>query len=155
MDGLWKRGCFQRWQRKDLLPNDRVFGSRFHYNIERDGATGQITNCKVQLVVQGNRMKEGKDYVDAFAPVPHATSGRIVISLAAAMDLELHSCYLAQAFIQADKLDEGVNGLIFIRPPQGATEEADVVYEVCRPQYGIPSSARALHLTLSRWFKEQ
>eukprot|EP00961_Rhodomonas_salina_P211315 2853444-Rhodomonas_salina.1 len=76
-------------------------------------------------------MKEGEDYVDAFAPVPHATSGseRIIISLAAAMDLELHSCDLEQAFIQADKLDEGVDGLIFLRPPQGATEDGDVVYE--------------------------
>eukprot|EP00961_Rhodomonas_salina_P193644 2614293-Rhodomonas_salina.1 len=64
-------------------------------------------------------MKEGKDYVDSFAPVPHATSGRIVISLAAAMDLKLHSCNLAQAFIQADKLDEGVNGQVFIRQQQG------------------------------------
>eukprot|EP00961_Rhodomonas_salina_P014791 198614-Rhodomonas_salina.1 len=68
MDGLWKSRCFQRWQRKDLLPNDRVFGSRFHHNIKRDGATGQITNCKVQLVVQGNRMKEGKDYVGMRTP---------------------------------------------------------------------------------------
>eukprot|EP00961_Rhodomonas_salina_P018335 246435-Rhodomonas_salina.1 len=95
-------------------------------------------------------MKEGEDYEDALAPVPHATSGRIIISLAAANDLELHSCDLSQAFIQADKLDEGVNGRIFIRPPQGATEEDNTVYEVCRPQYGIPSSARALHLTLSK-----
>eukprot|EP00961_Rhodomonas_salina_P221760 2998487-Rhodomonas_salina.1 len=86
----------------------------------------------------------------AFAPVPHATSGRIIISLAAANDLELHSCDLSQAFIQADKLDEGVNGLIFICPPQGATEEDNTVYKVCRPQYWIPSSARALHLTLSK-----
>eukprot|EP00961_Rhodomonas_salina_P010377 139191-Rhodomonas_salina.1 len=155
MDGLWTRGCFKRWRRSDLQTNDRVFGSRFHYNIKRDGATGQITNCKVQLVVMGNRMKEGEDYHDAFAPVPHATSGRIMISLAAALELELHSCDLAQAFIQADKLDEGVNGRIFISLPKGATEDPDTVFEVCRPLYGIPSSARALHLTLSKWFKEQ
>eukprot|EP00961_Rhodomonas_salina_P279327 3773520-Rhodomonas_salina.1 len=71
------------------------------------------------------------------------------------MDLELHSCDLSQAFIQADKLDEGVNGRIFIRPPQGATEDSDSVIEVCRQLYGIPSLARALHLTLSKWFKEQ
>eukprot|EP00961_Rhodomonas_salina_P141415 1903868-Rhodomonas_salina.1 len=73
-----------------------------------------------------NNMKEGEDYVDSFAPVPHATSGLIIISLTEAMDLELHSCDLAQAFIQADKLDEGVNGQIFVRPPQGATEDGDV-----------------------------
>eukprot|EP00961_Rhodomonas_salina_P147828 1989748-Rhodomonas_salina.1 len=66
------------------------------------------------------------------------------------MDLELHSCYLAQAFIQADKLDEGVNGRVFIRPPKGATDDDGVVYEVLCPLYGISSSARALHLTLSK-----
>eukprot|EP00961_Rhodomonas_salina_P188027 2537446-Rhodomonas_salina.1 len=106
-------------------------------------------------MVQGNSMKEGEDYEDAFAPVPHATSGRIIISLAAANNLELHSCDLSQAFIQADKLDEGVNGRIFIRPQQGAIEDEDIVYEACKPQYGIPSSARALHITLSKWFKAQ
>mmetsp|Transcript_62304 Transcript_62304/g.129298 ORF Transcript_62304/g.129298 Transcript_62304/m.129298 type:complete len:214 (-) Transcript_62304:258-899(-) len=37
---------------------------------------------------------------------------------------------------------------IFIRPPAGWKEEPDVVYEVLRPLYGIPSSARALHYTL-------
>eukprot|EP00961_Rhodomonas_salina_P135928 1828993-Rhodomonas_salina.1 len=68
MSWLWKRGCFKKWKRGDLEKTDRVLGSRFHYNIKRDGATGQITNCKVQLVVMGNRMKEGEDYVDAFAP---------------------------------------------------------------------------------------
>eukprot|EP00961_Rhodomonas_salina_P038304 515143-Rhodomonas_salina.1 len=49
--------------------------------------------------------------------------------MAAAMNLELHSCDLSQAFIQADKLDEGVNGRIFIRPPQGAIEDPDTVFE--------------------------
>eukprot|EP00961_Rhodomonas_salina_P165719 2232939-Rhodomonas_salina.1 len=89
-------------------------------------------------------MKEGEDYDNVFAPVPHATAARAIISIAVALDLELHSCDLAQAFVQVDKLDEG-----------GAEEEKDVVYEVLRPLYGIPSSARALHLTLSTFFKEQ
>eukprot|EP00961_Rhodomonas_salina_P063228 849677-Rhodomonas_salina.1 len=143
MTGLWTKGCFKRWKRKDLACNNWVFASQFHYNIKRDGATGQITNCKVWLVVMGNRMKEGEDYEDAFTPVPHATSGRIMISLAAVLDLKLHSCdlRLAQAFIHADKLEEGVNGLVFIRPPQGSTKDTDTVFEVCRPLYGIPSSA--------------
>eukprot|EP00961_Rhodomonas_salina_P245283 3314285-Rhodomonas_salina.1 len=50
MDGLWKCCCFKRWKRSDLLASDRVFGSRFHYNIKCDRATGLITNCKVRLV---------------------------------------------------------------------------------------------------------
>ena len=141
LKGLWARDCFRKWRRKDLLLTDWVFGSRFHYNIKRNAQTGQITDCKVRLVVMGHKMKEGEDFDESFAPVPHATSGRIIIALAAADDLELHACDLAQAFIQAEKLPEGMNGRVFIRPPDGANEDPDVVYEVLRPLYGIPSSA--------------
>lgn len=155
MTGLWDRGCFRKWKRKDLLLDYRVFGSRFHYHIKRDGATGHITNCKVRLVVQGQRMKEGEDYEDSFAPVPHATSCRVIIAMAAAMGLEPHACHLAQAFIQTDKLPEGKNGRVFIRPPSGYPEDDNVVHEVLCPLYWIPSSARALHITLSKFFKEE
>eukprot|EP00961_Rhodomonas_salina_P166267 2240625-Rhodomonas_salina.1 len=40
--------------------------------------------------------------------------------------------YLAQAFIQADKLLEGVNCQIFIRPPTGYPEDPDTVYKRAR-----------------------
>ena len=72
-------------------------------------------------------MKEGEDYEDAFTPVPHATAGRVVISMAAAEGLFLHCCDLAQAFIQADRLPEGVNGRVFIRPPAGYDEDDNAV----------------------------
>ena len=73
----------------------------------------------------GNRMKEGEDFDNSFAPVPHATVGRTIISISAVENLYLHCCDLAQAFIQADKLPEGVNGRIFISPPSGYDDMAD------------------------------
>jgi len=78
-----------------------------------------VKSFKVRLVVMGNNMEKGEDYVDAFAPVPRAT---------------------------AEDMPQ-----VFIRPPSGWTEEPGVVYEVLRPLYGIPSSARALHFTLDKW----
>eukprot|EP00961_Rhodomonas_salina_P300892 3940250-Rhodomonas_salina.2 len=92
MDWLNTKGCFKKWKHQDLAPNNSVFGSRFHYHIKRDAKTEHITNCKVRLVVMGHRMtaSEGEDYIDAFAPVPHSTSARVIISLAAALNLELH-----------------------------------------------------------------
>ena len=42
---------------------------------------------------------------------------------------------------------------VFIRPPAGWNEEPGVVYEVLRPLYGIPLSARALHFTLSNFLQ--
>eukprot|EP00961_Rhodomonas_salina_P254599 3440533-Rhodomonas_salina.1 len=100
-------------------------------------------------------MKQGESYVDAFAPVPRSTAGRVMMSLAAALDLEMHACDLSQAFIQASWADlpEKVPQF-FIRPPQGWDEEDGVVYECCRPLYGIPVSARCLHYTLDHFMRD-
>eukprot|EP00961_Rhodomonas_salina_P294095 3934273-Rhodomonas_salina.1 len=157
-DGLWSRQCFKKWKRSELAPNDLVFGSRYHYKIKHDAISGKISKFKVRsrLVVMGHCMQEGVDFNDAFAPVPHTTIGRLMMSTAAAEGLHLHSIDLSQAFIQADRLPEGVNGLVFISQPPGCKEDEEgVVYECLRPLYGIPSSARALHVTLTKWFKEQ
>ena len=161
MSGLWARNCFRKVKRKDLLPNDRVFSSRFHYHIKRDAATGKIIRFKVRLVIQGHRMQASTDdkvgdYESSFAPVPHATVGRMIMAIAVAEDEECDAIDLTQAFIQADRLDEGVNGRWFMTPPPGSEEEdPDVVYEVLRPLYGIPSSARALNVTLDNWLKSE
>eukprot|EP00961_Rhodomonas_salina_P047595 639514-Rhodomonas_salina.1 len=101
-------------------------------------------------------MKEGIDFEDAFAPVLHTTVGRLLMSMAAADNLHLHSVDLTQAFIQADRIPEGPNGHIFITPPPGCEEDEEVVvYEVLRPLYGVPSSSRMLHLTVAKWMREQ
>eukprot|EP00961_Rhodomonas_salina_P107033 1441140-Rhodomonas_salina.2 len=97
-------------------------------HIKRDAATGLITNCKVSLVVLCNRMEEGTDYEDSFSPVQHAVASRIIMSIAAAADMELHCLDLSQAFIQADKIEEGVNCSFFITPLVWFNEEPGVVY---------------------------
>eukprot|EP00961_Rhodomonas_salina_P133878 1801435-Rhodomonas_salina.2 len=82
--------------------------------------------------------------------------GRLLMSMAAAENLHLHSVDLTQAFIQADRIPEGPNGRVFITPPPGCEEEEEgVVYEMLRPLYGVPSSACMLHLTVAKWMKEQ
>jgi hypothetical protein len=75
---------------------------------------------------------------------------RIMVSLAAPNDLELHSVDIEQAFTQTDKLPEGVDGRYFINPPPGSpdTGNRDIVYEDLRPLYGNPSSPRTLHKTI-------
>jgi hypothetical protein len=81
---------------------------------------------------------------------------RIITSIAG-NDLELHSIDIEQAFLQADKLMEGVNVLYFINPPPRSPDanNKDIVYEVLRPLYGNPSSPRALHKTMDAFFKSE
>jgi len=150
MDGLWRRGCFKKWKLSALTPEQQkhVFGSRFHHKIKQHTKTCLIKSLKIRLVVMGNNMTRGEDFTDAFAPVPRSTAGRLLMSMAAALNLEMHCVDFSQAFIQAswDDLPEDVQQ-VFIHPPSGWDEEPGVVYEVLRPLYGIPLSARALHFT--------
>eukprot|EP00961_Rhodomonas_salina_P290327 3923186-Rhodomonas_salina.1 len=69
------------------------------------------------------------------------------MALAADGRRTIHSLDITQAFIQSEwqYLPEGNPSSIFITPPDCVEEEAGVVYEVLKPLYGIPNSARALH----------
>jgi hypothetical protein len=135
--GLWEKGVFKRWNKSDLLKNDRVFTSRYVYKLKR--------NVK------------GLDYEDNFSPTPGISIARLMVSIAAANDLELHSVDIEQAFVQADKLKEGANGRYFITPPPGSPDAGDksIVYEVLKPLYGNPSSPRTLHKTMVFYFRSE
>ena len=78
-----------------------------------------------------------------------------MLSHAVANDYELHA--VEQACLQADTLPESVNGRYFNQPPPGSSDvdKKDVVYEVCKPLYGNPSSPRALHKTLDSYFHSE
>jgi hypothetical protein len=58
-------------------------------------------------------MEKGVDYVDNFSPTPGLAVARLMMSLAIVNDMELHKIDIEQAFLQTDKLDEGVNGRYF------------------------------------------
>ena len=155
--GLWEKGVFKKWDRKDLLQNDRIFTSRYVYKLKRSAVTGEVYRFKARLIVRGFQMEKGVDFEDSFSPTPGLAVGRFMLSLAVANDYELHAIDIEQAFLQADKLPEGVNGRYFIQPPPGSpdADKKDVVYEVCKPLYGNPSSPRALHKTLDSYFQSE
>jgi len=51
--GLWEKGVFKKWSRKDLLSNDRVFTSRYVYKLKRSAVTGEVYRFKARLIVRG------------------------------------------------------------------------------------------------------
>ena len=106
---MWKRNCFKVWKRSDLAADDRVFTRRYVYKIKRDAISGMVSRFKARLIVQDFKMQKDVDYNDTFSPTPGSTTTPTIISSATAEDLELHSLDFTQAFIQADRLPEGVN----------------------------------------------
>jgi hypothetical protein len=131
-EGLWDKGVFKKWKRSDLLKNDRVFTSRHVYKIKRSAKTGAAYHFKARLSVRGFEMEKGKDCDQNFSPTLGIAIARIITSIAAANDLELHSIHIERAFLQADKLMEGVNDRYFINPSPGSPDanNKDIVYEV-------------------------
>ena len=100
--------------------------------------------------------QEDGDFVESFAQVSSADAVRVLVSIAAAEGLQLHSVDLEQAFIQGcwEFLPEDAP-TVYITPPWGWDEDPDVVYEVVRPLYGHPAAARALHFTLNSWLESK
>jgi hypothetical protein len=106
--GLWEKGVFKKWSRKDLLSNDRVFTSRYVYKIKRSAITGEVRGQPLQSQADraGFQMEKGVDFDDSFAPTQGLAVGRFMLLLAVANDYELHACDIEQAFLQGDKLPE-------------------------------------------------
>ena len=125
--GLWQEGVFKRWLRSDLLSNDRVFTSKYVYKIKRSAKIGEayrFARFKARMMVRGFEMEKGVDFVDNFSPTPELAAARLMMSIAIANGMELHEVEVEQAFLQADKLDEGVNGRSFFNPTPGARRQA-------------------------------
>jgi hypothetical protein len=101
--GLWEKGVFKKWSRKELPSNDRVFTSRYIYKLKRSAITGEVYRFKARLIVRGFQMEKGVDFHDSFSPTPVLAVGRFMLSLEVANDYELHACDIEQAFLQADK----------------------------------------------------
>ena len=116
MDGLWRRGVFQKVLCSCLTPQDCDFTSRFHYKIKRKG--GGFDNCKVRLVVQGQHMhRKGEDgigdYDDTLSPVPAASGFRTILSLATQQNMFTDHVNISQAFLQGELLPgDGHNGKV-------------------------------------------
>ena len=159
MDGLWRRGVFEKVLRSSLTPQDRVFTSRFHYKIKRKG--GEFDKCKVRLVVQGQHMRrKGEDgvgdYDDAFSPVPAASGFRTILSLATQQNMFTDHVDISQAFVQGELLPgDGHNGKVYISSPPGYAEDPLYVYRLRKPLYGMPSAARAWHTTMSAFLAKE
>ena len=76
--------------------------------------TGSDYRFKSRLIVRGFEMEKHVDSDDNFSPIPGIALTRIMVSLAATNDLEMHSVDIERVFTQTDKLPEGVNDRYFI-----------------------------------------
>ena len=96
------------------LPKGRkVFKNKWVFKLKRDDS-GKLIKHKARLVVKGFAHMKGIDFDEIFSPVVKMTSIRVVLRLAASMDLELEQMDVKSAFLHCDLKEE-----IYMTQPEG------------------------------------
>jgi hypothetical protein len=76
----------------------RVIPSHWVYALKTD-SEGNVTRYKARLVADGNRQIMGVDVNDIFAPTASFAARRVLLSVAAARDMEVHQVDIKTAFL--------------------------------------------------------
>jgi hypothetical protein len=80
---------------------------------------------------------EGLDYDEKFAPIVKFTSIRILLTITAHNDLEIHQIDIKTAFLNGELKEE-----IYLKPPPGAVVDKALVWRLLKPLYGLKQARR-------------
>jgi hypothetical protein len=79
---------------------------------------GNIKRFKARLVAKGFTQREGFDYTETFSPVSSKDPFRIIMSLVAYYDLELHQIDVKTTFLNGNSQEN-----VYMVQPKGFTVE--------------------------------
>ncbi|CAI7870400.1 unnamed protein product [Closterium sp. NIES-54] len=105
------------------------------------GADGSVERYKVRLVTQGYTQREGEHYSKTFTPVAKATTLRVLLALAASLDLEVEQLDVCTAFLYGLLMEK-----VYMRQPPGYDDGSGRVWKLKRTLYGLKQSRRG-------WYK--
>jgi transposase InsO family protein len=131
-------------QTKDMHPLTTTWV--FRRKTDQDG---NLTKFKARLYVRGFLQKEGRDYTDVFSPTGRLTSLRILLTLCALNNFEVHQMDVKCAFLNG-KPDED----LYIKIPQGLNGEPGTVLKLNKSLYGLKQSPWCWHQALTTALKE-
>ena len=97
-------------------------------------AGGSIDKYKTRLIIKSYKQKEGLYYFDTYSPVTRISSIRMLIVIAAILNLEIHQMDVKTAFLNSD-LDEE----IYMEQPEGfiVPGQEKKVFRLVKSLYGL------------------
>jgi hypothetical protein len=134
-----ERHAFEQMGVFEIVPrprNRKIVGSRWVFRVKR-GPDGSIQKYKARIVAQGFTQTEGVDYDETFAPVAKFASLRVILAMAAEMNLEVHQMDVKSAYLNGELKEE-----IFMHPPPGFGAPSGTVLRLLKAVYGTKQGGR-------------
>ena len=116
--------------------NRRIIKCRWVFAVKRT-ITGTVERYRARLVAKGFSQKAGIDFDETFSPVIKYDSLRVILSIAAAKDLDLYQFDVASAFLYGDLSEE-----IYLEQPEGFPTKENHVYRLHKCLYGLKQAGR-------------
>ena len=134
-----------------LPKGKRALKNRWVYIVKQEEHTSQ-PRYKAGLVVKGFSQKKGIDFDEIFPPVVKMSSIRVVLGLAASLDLEIQQMDVKTAFLHGD-LDKE----IYMEQPEGFTVKGkeDYVCKLKKSLYGLKQAPRQWYNKFESVMREQ
>ncbi|CAI7781460.1 unnamed protein product [Closterium sp. NIES-54] len=114
--------------------------------LKKLGANGSVERYKERLVAQGYTQWEGEHYSESFAPVSKASTLRVLLALAASLNLEVEQLDVCTAFIYGLLLEE-----VYMRQPPGYDDGSGKVWKINRTLYGLKQSPRGWYTCIDEF----
>lgn len=131
------------WILEDLPPGKRAIKCKWVF-ATKEGVDGQIIRYKARLVGKGFSQIEGIDYHETYSPVIRYNSIRMMIAIAAHLDLKISQMDAVTAFLNG-KLNEE----IFMEQPEHFNDGSEKCCKLIKSIYGLKQSSRIWNETLN------
>src|SRR5678815_3362577 len=121
------------WEIVPLPKGRQAIGSRWIYKVKQH-SDGSVERFKACFVAKGYSQKYGVDYDETFSPVFKLTSLRILLSIGAIFNLEIHQMDVKMAFLNGE-----VDTELYVEQPQGYERQehgTKLVCKLCKGLYG-------------------
>ncbi|RVW63854.1 Retrovirus-related Pol polyprotein from transposon TNT 1-94 [Vitis vinifera] len=134
------------WDLVELPEGVKSIGCECIFKTKRD-SKGNIVRYKARLVAKGFTQKEGIDYKETFSPVSSKDSFRIIMTLVAHYNLELHQMDVKTAFLNGN-IDE----TIYMVQPENfeSNDSKQLVCRLKRSIYGLKQASRQWYRKLNQ-----
>lgn len=137
----------QTWELVPKPSNTKLITSRWIFRKKKDEA-GNSIKFKARLVAKGYLQVYGSNFQETFSPVIKLKSIRILLAIAAEMDLEIHQMDITAAYLNGTLEDD-----IYMVQPEGCIEKGkeQLICHLKRSLYGLRQSGRIWNSCLDKF----